>query len=92
MDDDVRWLSREEALERLEVIDYDPGDGLGPCVHTLRDAGFALVGAHWYLSDVEALMEQNGVSEAGPNAEALNHALVTEDENGFLYLGTKVRR
>ena len=49
-------VSIEDALARLVIqTDYDAGSGPGPCVHTFREGGPALIGAHWSLdSDARA--------------------------------------
>jgi hypothetical protein len=48
-----------------------------------------LIGAHWTVSDVRALMEQYGVEEAGPQATAMKHGLVVTDNHGPLFIETK---
>jgi hypothetical protein len=83
-------LSVEDALARLDIIeDYDPGDGPQPCVHTVRDAGFGLLGAHWSVANARKLMEKHGVSESGPQAQAGNHGVAVIDEDGPLFFATK---
>lgn len=70
-------LDPAAALARLKVVDYDPGDGPGPCVHSFASPGSGvLLGAHWHLDDVRAAFEAHGVEEAGPNMAALGHGLV----------------
>lgn len=81
----------EEALRRLDVIpDYDAGSGPEPCVHTFAQAAFGLLGAHWSVEDIEALMRERGVEESGPAARATNHGLVVLREGlGPLFIATK---
>ncbi len=70
----------DEAMKRLKIIpDYDAGDGPEPCVHTFRDTGVALLGAHWSVVDLRALMEKYGVEEAGDGARSMGHSLVVKD-------------
>jgi hypothetical protein len=78
-----------EAMRRLVVVpDYDPGGGGGPqpCVHTFREASFALIGAHWPVGELRAHMERWGVRNAGPAATAMRHSLVVVDERGLLFI------
>jgi hypothetical protein len=83
-------LTVEQALERIEITpDYDNGSGPQDCVHTFRNSSFMLIGAHWTVSDVRALMEQYGVEEAGPQATAMKHGLVVTDNHGPLFIETK---
>lgn len=83
-------VSIEDALTRLDVIDYDAGTGEGPCVHTFAQSGFGLLGAHWYLSELEPHMRRWGVEEAGAEAKAMRHGLVViSDAPGPLFLATK---
>ena len=83
-------ISIEEAMERLDIIpDYDQGDGPEPHVHTLRQAGPALLGAHWQLTEIVAAAEKYGIEEAGMKAEQLKHGLVIIDDNGPCFLATK---
>lgn len=72
--------------------DYDPGGEGGPrdCVHTFRNSGFMLIGAHHDLHDVRALMERHGVEEAGPAATAAGHGLVVIDDVGPLFIEARV--
>lgn len=82
----------EQAIARLVVTpDYDPGGGggPGPCVHTLRQSSFALIGAHWRLDDVRALLERYGAEEAGEQASARGHALCVCDDRGWLFLAAR---
>lgn len=82
-------LTVDEAIARLRIKpDYDPGSGPGPCVHTFRDAGGALIGAHHRLDDLRARMEQHGVEESGPDATSAGHGLVVVDHVGPLFLET----
>lgn len=85
-------VSIEEAMQRLDVLpDYDAGGGPGPHVHTFAEVGFGLLGAHWDLDAVRALIEVNGVEEAGSTAVAMGHALVVirPAPLGPLFLATK---
>jgi hypothetical protein len=78
------------ALARLVIDpDYDAGNGPGPCVHTFRDGGVALIGAHWYLDDLRAAMERYGVEEAGEAAVSMGHGLVLIDDRGPLFIEAK---
>lgn len=73
-------ISIDEAMKRLKIIpDYDAGGGPEPCVHTFRDGGIALLGAHWSVEDLRALMEKHGVEESGERACAMGHGLVVKD-------------
>ena len=73
----------EDALGRLAVIpDYDPGDGLKPCVHSFAQSAFGLLGAHWDLDSVREFFEKHGVEEAGEQAQAMRHGLVVVAREG----------
>lgn len=88
-DNDIVYLTTEEAVERLEIIeDYDAGSGPGKCVHSLREGPFMLLGAHWYLDDVIKTFDQFGPQEAGPDATAANHGIVVIDDTGPVFFGT----
>lgn len=81
-------LTVEEAMSRLVVVeDYDPGgtEGPGPCVHTFRETPFAMLGAHWRVSDAKAAMEKYGVEEAGAQATAAGHGVVVIDDSGPVF-------
>lgn len=80
-----------EAVSMLAVIeDYDDGNGPRPCVHTLVDGGFGVIGAHWGLDDVTALIEEQGVERSGEAAQAMGHGLVVlRPGKGPLFLETK---
>jgi hypothetical protein len=79
-----------DAVRRLNVIDgYDAGNGPGTCVHTFRDSPAGLLGAHWYLDDLKALMAEHGVEESGAAAKSTGHGLVVIDKWGPLFIGTK---
>jgi hypothetical protein len=92
MSDETRVeVSLDDATKRLEVIpDYDPGDGAGPCVHTFLSGGLGLLGAHWKLDKIRALIEEHGVEESGEQAKAMRHGLVIlRDGEPPLFLATK---
>ena len=83
-------LTVDEAMNRLAVIpDYDPGTGPGPCVHSFREAGFGLIGAHWYINDARKAMEEHGVEVSGDQAQAMHHGLVVIDKAGPIFFETK---
>lgn len=83
-------LTVEEAVARLDVTpDYDNGSGPQDCVHTFRNSSFMLIGAHWTVPDLRALMERYGVEEAGAQATAAHHGLVVIDDHGPLFIATK---
>lgn len=74
----------EDAVARLVIQeDYDAGNGPGPCVHTFRQGGPALLGAHWYLDDLRAAMERYGVEDSGEAAASMGHSLVIVDDTGL---------
>jgi hypothetical protein len=76
----------DEAMSRLVVIeDYDSGNGSGPHVHTYRQAGPMLMGAHWGLEAARKAMEQFGVAEAGESATAMSHGIVVIDDHGPVF-------
>jgi hypothetical protein len=82
----------DEAMKCLDVIsDYDPGDGPKPCVHTFAQSGLGLLGAHWSVTDLRALMEQHGVQQSGEQASAMHHGLVVirPAPHGPLFIATK---
>lgn len=77
-------------MRRLAVVpDYDAGTGLGPCVHTYAQSAIGLLGAHWYLPDVEAFFEEWGVSESGPDAQSMSHGLVVVAERRTIFFETR---
>lgn len=77
----------EDALARLVIQpDYDDGSGPEPCVHTFRESGPMLLGAHWHLDDLRSSMERHGVQEAGEAAAAMGHGLVLIDDHGPLFI------
>ncbi len=79
----------DEALKSLDIEpDYDAGSGPGECVHTFKDAGPILIGAHWYLSDLLVMMEEHGVERSGDAATKANHGLVILHPKGPLFLAT----
>lgn len=79
-----------DAVRRLEVIeDYDAGNGPGACVHTFRESAIGLLGAHWYLDELKALMAEHGVEESGEAAKATGHGLVVIDNRRPLFIATK---
>jgi hypothetical protein len=82
-------FSADEAMERLEIIQYDQGDGLQPHVHTFRVAGGMMLGAHWGAEDLRKAIEKHGVELAGPEATAMRHGLVMVDETGPVFLETR---
>lgn len=71
----------DKATEMLKVVDGS--------VHTFRQTGPFVIGADWDLSQVLAVMEQYGVSEAGPMATGMGHALIVVDGTSPLFLATK---
>ena len=84
-------ISKEVALERLDIIpDYDQGNGPEPHVHTFRQAGPALLGAHWTMEQVEQSIDQFGIEEAGDAANEMGHGLVIIDGTGPCFLATKM--
>jgi hypothetical protein len=77
----------EDALARVVIqADYDAGTGPGPCVHTFRQGGPMLVGAHMYLDRLRAAMERYGVEEAGDEAASTGHTLVLIDDHGPVFI------
>lgn len=82
-------ISKEAALERLDILPYDQGDGLEPHVHTLRQGGPMLIGAHWQMTEVEQAIDTYGIEEAGEEAAAMGHGLVIIDDAGAVFLATK---
>lgn len=82
----------EDALQCLDVIpDYDPGDGPKPCVHTLAESSFGLLGAHWDLDSVREFFERHGVEKSGQQATATGHGLVAVDreQRRTIFFATK---
>lgn len=76
-------LSLNDAMARLEIIpDYDCGNGPEACVHSLAQAGFGLLGAHWPVNSVRAFFWAHGVETAGDEAAASGHGLVTVANEG----------
>ena len=71
----------DEAIERLADNDGQ--------VHTLRDAGVAMIGADWDRDTLVAAMQKHGVEESGPAATAARHGLVLIDEHGPLFIETR---
>lgn len=88
MSDEDYSISTDEAVERLVIQhDYDPGGGQGPtdCVHTFRDAGFGLIGAHMTVKEARVAFEKYGAQQAGPSATETGHGIVIVDETGPLF-------
>lgn len=83
-------LTLAEALERLEVFDYDQGDGPVPSVHTFVQGAFGFLGAHWTLEAVRESVERGSeLREAGIYAAALRHGIVLREGARAVFLGTK---
>ncbi len=83
-------LTTEDAMARLNVVeDYDPGGGPGPCVHTLAEAAFGLLGAHWRVDDVRDFFDRHGAVTAGPMASAMQHGVACVGDGRRLYFATK---
>lgn len=77
----------EEAVKRLVIQqDYDNGSGPQPCVHTFRQVGLALFGAHHTLESLRAEMVMWGVDFSGPAASQTGHGLVLIDNLGPLFI------
>jgi len=82
----------DEALQLLDVIpDYDPGDGPKPCVHTFLNGAWGLVGAHWSVENLTALMQEHGVLLSGEMATRRGHGLVVvrPEPQAPLFIATK---
>lgn len=79
-----------EALALLEVVEgYDAGGGPGRCVHTFVQGGFALVGAHWYLAEVEAAFRRWGARESGAMAAGLGHGVCVVEGDRTVFFQTR---
>ena len=73
-------ISLEEALSMLDVRNGR--------VHTFTSPSGIMVGAHWALEDIKALIEEHGCEKAGTLATAFGHRLVIRKRDP-LFLATK---
>lgn len=78
------------ADDRTELT-VDQADAMlvpGDTVHAIRDAGPALIGGDWSRKQVLALIKKHGAELAGPQASAMNHAVVVVDNAGPVWFET----
>lgn len=75
-------LSAEVALQMLDVQD--------DLVHTLKQAGWALVGCRWTLAAVREQFERHGAEVAGSMAVSMGHGVASQSTTGsWVFFATK---
>lgn len=63
----------------------------GDMVHTFRSSSFGMLGADWERASLIAAMEKApAVFLTGPSAQAMRHGVAIEDENGMLFIETRL--
>ncbi len=90
----TRTCAKTKRAQKPKPVPYEKAvemmAGNRLMVHVFVNASFAIVGFDMKKAELRALMEKNGVVEAGPAASRLNHSIaVREDDGRYLFIETK---
>jgi hypothetical protein len=61
----------------------------GAYIHSIRQAGFAMIGADWKRKEVVEHIKKHGAELAGKGATRMGHGVAVVDDNGPVFFQTR---